>query len=375
MALLAISLPAPYEASEGRIEGRAPAGTTDVRVFASTTDGYRLVVRRSVDGGPFAIPAAGLPRGDRTVRVVAYANGRVLGSATVRHVYGLPRLAFRVRGARRTDLTVQRGLKRIDGPGVRAVWMRGMASGNAASYNAGARFTAASTLKLAILMTSLAHNDRRPVAGPVWGAYRRMVIDSDNASANAVEVQMAGSTSAGSAMVNRFCRAVGCRDTEMYGGYELTTARRAAAADIPPVRVEQRPSLPGPGKYTTAHDLGVLLASLVDAAAGRGKARREGITRHEARVAIRLLLEARYPGVIRPNVRDAVGHKAGWLGGVEHDAALIFDARGTIVAVVMSQGGGVGATATRTYARRVLALALKRLGTPPAGKQAVTGHP
>ncbi len=361
MALLAVSLPAPYEASEGRIEGRAPAGTTDVRVFVSTTDGYRLVVRRPVDGGQFAIPATGLPRGDRSVRVVAYDNGRVLGSATVRHLYGLPRLAFRVRGARRTDLSVQRALKRAAGPGVRAVWMRGMASGDAASYNAGARFTAASTLKLAILMTSLAHNDRRPVSGPVWGAYQRMVIDSDNASANAVEVQMAGSTSAGSAMVNRFCRSIGCRDTQMYGGYELTTIRRAAAIDIPPVRVEQRPSLPGAGKYTTAHDLGILLASLVDAAAGRGRARREGITRHEARVAIRLLLQARYPGLIRPNVRDAVGHKAGWLAGVEHDAALIFDGQGTIVAVVMSQGGGVGPSSTRAYARRVLALSLKRL--------------
>ena len=121
--------------------------------------------------------------------------------------------------AKTTFSDLQRRLKHVAGPGVRAVWMRGLHSGNAASYNAGARFTAASTLKLGILMTSLAHNGGNPVTGPVWGAYRRMVLDSDNASANTVEVQMGGSTSGGSAMVNAFCRRLGCRDTDMFGGY------------------------------------------------------------------------------------------------------------------------------------------------------------
>ena len=179
--------------------------------------------------------------------------------------------------------SVQRRLKGIDGPGVRAVWMRGMASGDAASYNAGARFTAASTLKLGILMTSLAHNSRNPVNGPVWGAYKRMVLDSDNASANSVEVQMGGSTSGGSAMVNAFCRRLGCRDTDMYGGYIPNTGRRA----IRPVRgaptagvargrrrrchrcgPSAAPSIGTYGKHTTAHDLGVLAAG-----AGRGRRR------------------------------------------------------------------------------------------------------
>ncbi|MDX6378545.1 MAG: hypothetical protein QOE98_2848, partial [Gaiellaceae bacterium] len=35
MAVVAISLPAPYEASDGRIEGRVPVATTDVGVFVS----------------------------------------------------------------------------------------------------------------------------------------------------------------------------------------------------------------------------------------------------------------------------------------------------------------------------------------------------
>ena len=56
-----------------------------------------------------------------------------------------------------------------------------------------------------------------------------------------------------------------------------------------------------------------------------------------------------------------VGHKAGWLGGVEHDAPSIFTPRGTVVAVVMSQGGGVGLSGSGRYAGRVLTLALARL--------------
>lgn len=376
MAVVAITLPAPYEASDGRIEGRAPAVTTEVGVFVSGNGRYRLVTMHHLEhGGRFAIPATGLPAGDRSLKIIAYANGKALGSKVIRPVSGLPRLAFRTRAARVTDASVQRRLKGISGPGVRAVWMRGLASGDAASFNAGARFTAASTLKLGILMASLAHNRQNPVGGSVWNAYKRMVLDSDNVAANSVEVQLGGSTSGGSALVNRFCRQMGCRDTDMYGGYIPNTgpptpvlarlvdmpAIARAAATVPPVRTERSPSISAYGKHTTAHDLGVLASTLVEAGGGRGKARRQGISRHEARVAIYLLIHARYRGLVRPNVNNVVGHKSGWLSGVEHDTALVFTPAGTVVTVVMSQGSGVGLWASGRYAGRVLKLALARL--------------
>ena len=368
MTVVAITLPAPYEASDGRIEGRAPAATTDVGVYVSGDGHYRLVTMHHLArGGTFATPATGLPAGDRSLKIVAYANGRALGWKVIRPVSGLPRLAFRTRAARVTDARAQRLLKRVDGPGVQGVWMRGVSSGDAASYNAGARFTAASTLKLGILMTSLAHNRQNPVGGSVWNSYREMVLDSDNAAANTVEVQMGGSTSGGSAMVNAFCRRLGCRDTDMYGGYLPNTSApavvraRTAPATVPPIRVERSPAIGTYGKHTTAHDLGVLLSTLVEAAGGRGKARRQGISRHEARVAIYLLIHARYRGLVRPNVGNVVGHKSGWLSGVEHDAALVFTPQGTVVTVIMSQGSGVGLSGSGRYASHVLKLALARL--------------
>jgi hypothetical protein len=62
MAAVAVTLPAPYEASDGRIEGRAPAVTTDIGVFVSGSGRYRLVTMRHLEhGGKFALP----PRASR----------------------------------------------------------------------------------------------------------------------------------------------------------------------------------------------------------------------------------------------------------------------------------------------------------------------
>src|SRR5262249_58957325 len=108
-------------------------------------------------------------------------------------------------------------------------------------------------------------------------------------------------------------------------------------------------------KRTTAHDVGVLLQALILASAGRGPAVRQGISPHEARVALWLLLHARYPGLVRPNTPYPVGHKAGWLGQVQHDGALVFRPRGTLLAVDMTyDAGGVSYTASRPYAAPVL---------------------
>jgi len=142
VAAVAVSLPAPYEASDGRVEGRAQGGTTDIGVYVSGGGRYRLVTMRHLQhAGRFSVAATGLPAGDRSLRIVAFRDGKVLGSRVIRPVYGLPRRAFRVVAARRTVAGVQRRLKGIGGAGVRAVWMRGLASGDAASYNAGTAVT------------------------------------------------------------------------------------------------------------------------------------------------------------------------------------------------------------------------------------------
>ena len=64
---------------------------------------------------------------------------------------------------------------------------------------------------------------------------------------------------------------------------------------------------------------------------------------------------------MRPAVAFPVGHKAGWLPEIQHDAALVFSPRGTLVAVFMNYSpGGVSYGRASTAARDVVHLALKR---------------
>ena len=101
-----------------------------------------------------------------------------------------------------------------------------------------------------------------------------MLVSSDNDAANALEVWLAGSTSAGSDRVNETMRALGMADSLMYGGYE-TSRRPAAAAAAIPIRVESQPAF-GVGKYTTAADLARLARAVYLAAAGQGAAAAAG---------------------------------------------------------------------------------------------------
>ncbi len=276
-----------------------------------------------------------------------------------------PRRPSPLRPVTRTDGAVQRGLSRLrsQAGATDGVWVVDLRTGRGASWNAGAQLPAASTLKLAILLTLLSRESGSPTQSSAWPTEERMVFDSSNEAANELLARIGGSTVGGSADVNRLASALGATRTDMFGGYEVEPGedRRAAPAPFaaPPALPTEQPSLPR-GKRTTAHDLGMLLSALMQAAAGRGPAVRQGISPHEARVALWLLLHARYPGLVQPNTPYRVAHKAGWLGEVQHDGTLVFRTRGTLLAAIMTyRAGGVSYTASRAYAARVLRLAAK----------------
>jgi beta-lactamase class A len=371
--MLPISVPLPHEANPGLVVGVAPRGTTAIEI---AVDGrrYRLV-RLRPGKRRFSLGPLGLPGGDHTIGIMARHGGRLLASTTIADVTGLPRLAFEVTRARITDALAQRSLAAIrhGGGATTAIWARDLRSGRAASWNAGATFPAASTLKLAILMTSLSRSTGDPTRSGLWPSYLSMILDSSNAAANSVLASFGGSTSGGSALVESFAARLGARSTVEYGGYETTTPFRAPVAppdfaafvrartDIPPVRTDQQPSYTY-GKHTSAHDLGVLASALVAAASGRGLAAANGISEREARVALWLLIHARYPGLVRPASAATVGHKAGWLGDVEHDAAIVFSRQGTIVVTVMTyRSSGVALSTSQAYAARALGVIRTRL--------------
>jgi beta-lactamase class A len=354
---LIVTTPLPYEASPGLVRGTAPAGTHHVTLYAHGKE----VARTWLHEGQrrFAIAARGLPSGDQTIAVAAYTRkGTRLGQVRVSNVYGLPAASFTLRPVTTTDGYVQRVLSTLRLPGATTgVWVADLRTGRGASWNAGARLPAASTLKLAVLMTLLSRESEDPTRSSAWSTEERLVLDSSNRAANELLARIGGSTVGGSAYVNRFVASLGATGTDMFGGYLLEPGDRRAAP--PPSPPTEQPSLPR-GKVTTAHDLGVLLNALLLAAAGRGPAIHQGISPHEARVALWLLLHARYPGLVRPNTPFPVAHKAGWLPKVQHDGTLVFRARGPLLLAIMTYSpGGVSYSASRAYAARVLRLAAR----------------
>jgi Beta-lactamase enzyme family len=360
--VIALSLTAPlaYEANPGIVQGVAPAGTTALRVLA---DGKSVRVLRLTSGRrAFLFGPIGLPPRDLTLKVEALAGARVLAAATVDHIFGLPAAAAVVAPPRTVDSALQRRVAELPArTGVySAAWVRDLGTGRTAAYNAGARFPAASTIKLAILLGVLARDASDPVRSPAWARERALVLNSSNSAANALLPRAGGAAGVDALAVSLGATATfTCCPYLLEPGEHVYTAR-FTRAPLPPSTVVSQPAFPC-CKYTTAHDLGTLLVSLALAGGGHGPALRHGISAREARVALWLLIHAGYPGLVRPAVAFPVGHKAGWLPDMQHDAALVFSPRGTLVAVFMNYAAsGVSYTRTRAAAGDVVRLALRR---------------
>jgi len=351
----AIVSPAPREVSFGVVSGTVPPGTRRVVVRVGT----RVAADKPLRGRRFSL-RVNLPFGDTNVFVTAVAGGGRRSTARVGPVYGLPRAAS-PHATRSTEdpalAATVRSLAR-GFPGTSAVFVQDLRTGRGAAWNARARFPAASTLKLAIAVTALRALSGAPAAGSsVDALLQRMLVDSDNRSANGLEVWLAGSTSAGSARVDETMRALGLYDSEMYGGYEIEGLLQAPI----PVHVDSQPAF-GAGKYTTAWDLARLARSVHLAAAGKGRLPGLGVSAPEARYLLWTLAHVRDRGkldrFLAPPI--AVLHKAGWNSDSRHDAGLVFWPGGVYVAAVMTwRPGAVGSTSD-VLAGRVAAAAYKR---------------
>jgi beta-lactamase family protein len=351
---LVLVAPAEREVSFGRIAGRVPRGRWAVVVRAA---GRTIAVREAI-GASFDFTVS-LPRRDATVRVTVAAAHGLRASAVVPHVFGLPRSARPRPVSAQFDGRLGAAMHALAGsfPGTSAFYVRDLVSGHGAAWNARARFPAASTLKAAIAVAALRAQARKPEAGSYLDTLlRRMLIESDNSAANAVE-----STFGGGRRVDELLRGLSLVDTWMGGGYLREPAGRAPI----PARVESQPSF-GCCKYTTAFDLARLLAYVHLAAGGRGPlAARYGreFTAADARYLLYLLAhvpDRRKLGRFLAGGPYALLHKAGWISAARHDAGLVYWPGGVFVAAVMTWGSGVG-VASDVLAGKVASVTLRRL--------------
>ena len=355
----AIEQPAPHQVSYGLVTGIAPRGTRRVAV---RVDGRRLA-DKPLGGRRFALRVS-LPPREVAVRVTTVAADGRASSSVVRGVFGLPAAARPRRVAARNDPVLARRIRALSRSFGRSagIYVQSLTGGRGAAWNAKARFPAASTLKLAIAATVLAkHRGLPPPGSSLDRLLTAMITRSDNAAANALEVWLAGSTSAGSSRVNTFMRSLGLVDSEMYGGYEVRTLARRI-----PVRVDDQPSW-GYGKYTTAYDLAAMLRAIWLASGDLGPLRkgRSGLTAADARYLLWLLARVRdVPKLDRVRTGGSgvvVLHKAGWVTTGRHDAGLVFWRGGVFVAGVMTyRSEGVGAVAD-LLAGRVASVTLAHL--------------
>jgi beta-lactamase class A len=348
----AIVAPAPREVSFGLVVGSAPVGTRRVIVRV----GEQVLADRPLRGARFSL-RVDLPPRIVSVRVTAVDGVGRRSSSVVAGVRGLPHRA----ATPQLDHVLSRsvvGLARSFA-GTSGIYVQDLVTGRGAAWNATARFPAASTLKLAVAVTVLRARSGVPAPGSQVGALlTSMLVRSDNDAANALEVWLAGSTSAGSARVNETMRALGLVDSEMYGGYERTP--QGLAAPIP-IRTESSPAF-GVGKYTTAWDLARLARAVYLAADGKGPLPALGVTASEARHLLWLLALVDDRGKLGRYVAPGVSvlHKAGWLATARHDHGIVLWEGGAFVAAVLTWNPRGLGTSADVLAGRVAAESLKR---------------
>jgi len=354
----AIEQPAPRQVSYGLVTGRAAPGAKVVVVAANG----RVLAVRKLRGRRIWLRVP-LPTGDLILRVSTIAPGGRRSSHVVEDVFGLPATSRPTFARARNDPRLARELRALARGyrGTAGVYVQSLTSGVGASWNAKARFPAASTLKLAIATAVLAEHSGIPPPGSYLGALlREMIVPSDDAAANALLVWLGGSTSSGGLRVNALMRSLGLVDSVMYGGYLVRTLSGGI-----PVRVDRQPAF-GVGKYTTARDMTSLWRAIWLASEDRGPLRRAraGFTRGDARYLLWILAHVRDLPKLDRRVSSqddvAVLHKAGWISAARHDTGLVFWRGGVFVAGVMPWAGNGAGPSSDRLAGRVADRALRR---------------
>jgi beta-lactamase class A len=229
--------------------------------------------------------------------------------------------------------------------GYAAIWVHDLVRGTWAGWNADARFPAASTVKLGVLLAAL-QQLRHPERSALDYDLRAMTGWSSNLASNLL-VERFGAGAAQAAL-----RRAGAYRSTFPQGYRVGTAR----ADV-----QEQPPLVS-GRVTTARDLGRILYVLHGCAVGlRSAIRAAGVDRARCAYGLRLLLssEARgsNAGLVRPFVprHTPVAQKNGWLHDASHTAAIVYFRRGPKIIVILTYAPNLQLATASKLGRQVVA--------------------
>lgn len=318
--------PKPYEAFFGLVRAIAPPGTTSAELYV----GDRRVSWRRLDGPNARFVVSRAP-GRYDLRLRFERRGRLLRRDESRRVWLLPRTGRVARRERAHDRALERRLRELGRAyrGYAAFWIHDLRTGSVAGWNSDTSFPAASVLKLGVIVAAL---QRWEPGSAAW----RDIVDtatwSSNEGSNQLLLRLGGSEAGGTRIVNETLRRIGATASVFTGNYRLGTGMLGDTPRPLPVLTYRR---------TTAHDVGRILFELHAAALGNRLAqRRTGLDRHEARLALGLLLSSDPRGDNVGLFRQATGfpmaQKHGWTTKLRHTAAIIYAPDGPKIAVLLT---------------------------------------
>jgi hypothetical protein len=343
------------EASFGLVRAVAPPGATHAALYA----GARLVAAKSVSGGRVGFRVAIRP-GAYDLRVRFEREGELVRRDESRNIWLLRSNAHAARRERARDARLASGFAALGSsfPGYAAFWAHDLAKGRTAGWNSDAPFPAASTVKLGVLVAALRRYGPRPERSSAWPLIRDLAVWSSNDASNRLLVLLGGSEAGGSRIVQETMHRIGATSSTFTGNYRLGTFR-----GIRPLGDAPRPLPILTFRRTTAHDLGRILYELHAAALGNGLARRRtGLSRHEARVGLGLLLSStstgQNVGLFRPWAGFAVplAQKQGWTTKIRHTAAITYGRAGPRIVILLTYSPNLNPAASSALGRRVVSL-------------------
>ena len=224
-----------------------------------------------------------------------------------------------------------------DGLGtVASIYVLDLETGEEINILGDVAYSAASTIKVPIVIEYLRRLDREPTSGEAWLIANSLLCSNNSSSNLLMEIVGGGDIFTGLRSVSNTIQAIGARNSFITAPFFLGVEGQELGSISAPATTpnETFDTQPDPFNQTTAEDLGTIFSLVYDCAeydSGLALALPQGqITQNECRQILEVTsandLERLLQGGIPPDVR--ISHKNGWIFDTVGDAGVVYSPNG-----------------------------------------------